>query len=163
LWSPQFTASGRRRARPSTGAWRTPPLFAKSPFHGFGVRLNKKADTVRDRRLSRDKEKRLLDTALQQMNTERSSTSESCCTTVIGALELVCRCGEMLLIQNKRVNWDTCQTGILGATAKHKENRHIPFNPHERVAAILKSRALGLGWAKARLRRFSSPVASSEE
>ena len=35
----------------------------------------------------------------------------------------------MLLIQNKRVNWDTCQIGIPGATAKDKENRRIPFNP----------------------------------
>ena len=26
---------------------------------------------------------------------------------MIGALELCCRRGEMLMIQNKRVNWDT--------------------------------------------------------
>ena len=31
---------------------------------------------------------------------------------IIGALELCCRRGEMLMIQNKRVNWDTCQIGI---------------------------------------------------
>ena len=46
----------------------------------------------------------------------------------------------MLLIQNKRVNWDTCQIGIPGATAKDKENRRIPFNPKGRLAAILKRR-----------------------
>lgn len=57
---------------------------------------------------------------------------------IIGALELCCRRGEMLLIQNKRVNWDTCQIGIPGATAKDKENRRIPFNPNGRLAAILK-------------------------
>jgi hypothetical protein len=34
-------------------------------------------------------------------------------------LELCCRRGEMLLIQNKRVNWDMCQIGIPGATAGH--------------------------------------------
>jgi hypothetical protein len=63
---------------------------------------------------------------------------------IIGALELCCRRGEMLLIQNKRVNWDTCQIGIPGATAKDKENRPIPFNPKGRLAAILKRRsALG--------------------
>ena len=55
---------------------------------------------------------------------------------LIGALELCCRRGEMLLIQNKRVNWDTCQIGIPGATAKDKENRRIPFNPKGRLAAI---------------------------
>ena len=50
----------------------------------------------------------------------------------------------MLVIQNKRVNWDTCQIGIPGATAKDKENRRIPFNPNGRLAAVLKRRsALG--------------------
>ena len=35
----------------------------------------------------------------------------------------------MLLIQNKRVNWDTCQIGVPGATAKDKENRRIHSTP----------------------------------
>ena len=60
--------------------------------------------------------------------------------SIIGALELCCRRGEMLLIQNKRVNWETCQIGIPGATAKDKENRRTPFNPKGRLAAILKRR-----------------------
>ena len=59
---------------------------------------------------------------------------------IIAALEL-CRRGEMLMIQNKRVNWETCQIGIPGATAKDKENRRIPFNPKGRIAAILERRA----------------------
>jgi hypothetical protein len=63
---------------------------------------------------------------------------------IVGGLELCCRRGEMLLIQNKRVNWDTCQIGIPGSTAKDKENRRIPFNPKGRLAAVLKRRA-GLG------------------
>jgi integrase len=63
---------------------------------------------------------------------------------IIGALELCCRRGEMLLIQNKRVHWQTCQIGIPGATAKDKENRRMPFNPKGRIAAILRRRkALG--------------------
>jgi hypothetical protein len=57
------------RAAINWGMAQTPPLFTKSPFHRFGVRLNKKAETSRDRRLSRDEEKRLLDTALARMNT----------------------------------------------------------------------------------------------
>ena len=60
---------------------------------------------------------------------------------IIGALELCCRRGEMLMIQNKRVNWDSCQIGIPGATAKDEENRCIPFNPKGRLAAILKRRS----------------------
>ena len=51
----------------------------------------------------------------------------------------------MLLIQDKRVNWDTCQVGIPGATAKDKENRRIPFNPKGRLAAILNG---GRSWVR---------------
>ena len=47
----------------------------------------------------------------------------------------------MLLIQNKRVNWESCQIGIPGATTKDKENRRVPFNPNGRLAAILKRRS----------------------
>jgi integrase len=60
---------------------------------------------------------------------------------IIGALELCCRRGEMLMIQNKRVNWESCQIGIPGATTKDKENRRVPFNPKGRIAAILERRA----------------------
>src|SRR5713226_4227899 len=89
-----------------------------------------------------DEEKRLLDTALGVMNTApHQYVGEMLHDRIIGALELCCRRGEMLLIQNKRVNWDTCQIGIPGATAKDKENRRIPFNPSGRLAAILTRRA----------------------
>jgi hypothetical protein len=42
------SASGRNEL----GLAQTPPLFTKSPFHRVGVRMNKKAETVRDRRVS---------------------------------------------------------------------------------------------------------------
>src|SRR5947207_8856725 len=96
--------------------------------------MKKKAETVRDRRLQRDEEKLLLDTALRKMNTpEHQFVGELLHDRIIGALELCCRRGEMLLIQNKRVNWDTHQIGIPGATAKDKENRRIPFTPRGRL------------------------------
>jgi integrase len=130
------------RAAMNWGMAQTPPLFRKSPFHRFGVRMNKKGETVRDRRLSRDEEKKLLDAALQKMNTpEHQLVGPLLHDRIIGALELCCRRGEMLLIQNKRVNWETHQIGIPGATAKDKENRRIPFNPKGRLAAILERRA----------------------
>lgn len=130
------------RAAINWGMAQTPPLFTRTPFHRFGVRLQKKAETVRDRRLSRDEEKRLLTTALSRMNAaEHQFVGPILHDRIIGALELCCRRGEMLLIQNKRVNWDTCQIGIPGATAKDKENRRIPFNPDGRLAAILARRA----------------------
>lgn len=130
------------RAAMNWGMAQTPPMFNRTPFHRFGVRLNKKAETTRDRRLSRDEEKRLLNAALQKMNgPEHRYTGPILHDRIIGALELCCRRGEMLLIQNKRVNWETCQIGIPGATAKDRENRRIPFNPKGRLAAILERRA----------------------
>src|SRR6185295_15447370 len=132
----------RLRAAMNWGMAQMSPLFNKSPFHRFGVRLNKKAEIVRDRRVSREEEKRLLDTALGVMNTAAHQyVGELLHDRIVGALELCCRRGEMLLIQNKRVNWDTCQIGIPGATAKDRENRRIPFNPNGRLAAILERRA----------------------
>ena len=104
----------RLRAAMNWGMAQTPPLFARSPFHRFGVRMNTAAHMF---------------------------VGELLHDRVIGALELCCRRGEMLLIQNKRVNWETHQIGIPGATAKDKENRRIPFNPNGRLVAILKRRA----------------------
>lgn len=130
------------RAAMNWGMAQTPPLFKKSPFHRFGVRLNKKAETMRDRRLLGEEEKLLLDTALQKMNAaEHQYVGPLLHDRIIGALELCCRRGEMLLIQNKRVNWESCQIGIPGATAKDKENRRVPFNPEGRIAAILRRRS----------------------
>ena len=58
----------------------------------FGVRMNKKAETVRDRRVSRDEERRLLDTALHKMNDGvHMFIGELLHDRIIGALELCCR------------------------------------------------------------------------
>jgi hypothetical protein len=82
----------RLRAAINWGLAQTPPLFARSPFHRFGVRLNKRAETVRDRRVSREEEKRLLNTALSVMNTARHMyVGEMLHDRIIGALELCCR------------------------------------------------------------------------
>ena len=48
----------RLRAAMNWGIAQTPPLFNKSPFHRFGVRLNEKAEIIRDRRVAREEEKR---------------------------------------------------------------------------------------------------------
>jgi hypothetical protein len=42
------------RASINWGMAQTPPFFNKSPFHRYGVRMNKKLETSRDRRLSRN-------------------------------------------------------------------------------------------------------------
>ncbi|MGB2714091.1 MAG: site-specific integrase, partial [Vicinamibacterales bacterium] len=129
------------RAAIRWGQAQTPPLIDKSPFHRFGVRLNTKAETIRDRRISREEEKRLLDAAMAMNTWEHKYVGPLMHDRVIGALELCCRRGEMLLIQNRRVDWDTHTIGIPGHTAKDKENRRIPFDPNGRLAAILKRRS----------------------
>lgn len=128
------------RAAIRWGQAQTPPLIDKSPFHRFGVRLNTKAETVRDRRISREEEKRLLDAALAMNTWEHKYVGPSMHDRIIGALELCCRLGEMLLMQNKRVDWDTHTIGIPGHTTKDKENRRIPFDPNGRLAAVLSRR-----------------------
>lgn len=87
----------RLRAAINWGMAQTPPLLAKSPFHRFGVRLNKKAEVSRDRRISRDEEKRLLDTALKKMNApEHQYAGKLLHDRIIGALELCCRRGAVV-------------------------------------------------------------------
>ncbi len=129
------------RAAVHWGQAQTPPLIEKSPFHRFGVRLNKKAETMRDRRISREEEKQLLDAAMAMNTWEHRYVGPLMHDRIIGALELSCRRGEMLLIQNKRVYWETHQIGIPGHTTKDKENRRIPFDPEGRLTAILRRRA----------------------
>jgi hypothetical protein len=99
--SPRFTrALELLRGAMHWGIAQTPPLFRKSPFHRFAVRMNKKLETSRDRRLTRDEEKQLLDTALQRMNVAGHRFAGPLLhDRIIGALELVCRRGEMLLLQ----------------------------------------------------------------
>ena len=129
------------RAAIRWGQAQTPPLIDKSPFHRFGVRLNTKAETVRDRRISREEEKRLLDAALFMNTWEHKYVGPLMHDRIIGALELCCRLGEMLVIQNKRVDWDTHTIGIPGQSTKDKENRRIPFDPNGRLAALLSRRS----------------------
>lgn len=128
------------RAAIRWGQAQTPPLIDKSPFQRFGVRLNTKAETVRDRRISREEEKGLLDAALAMNTWEHKYVGPLMHDRIIGALELCCRLGEMLVIQNKRVDWDTHTIGIPVQTTKDKENRRIPFDPNGRLAAVLSRR-----------------------
>jgi integrase len=132
------------RAAIHWGQAQTPPLIEKSPFHRFGVRLNKKHETVRDRRISSEAERRLL-AAADAMNTwEHRYAGPMMRDRIIGVLELCCRRGEMLLIQNRRVDWESQQIGIPGHTTKDRENRRIPFNPEGRLVEVLERRkALG--------------------
>ena len=129
------------RAAINWGRFQDPPYLATTPFQRFGVTIKTKEETKRDRRIGQQEEQALLAASGQMVGAEHKYVGSAMHDRIIGALELCCRRGEMLLIQNKRVNWETHQIGIPGATAKDRENRRIPFNPNGRLAAILKRRA----------------------
>lgn len=105
---------------------------------------------MRDRRLSRGEEKRLLDAALAMNTWQHGYVGPLMHDRIIGALELCCRLSEMLLVQNKRVDWDTHTIGIPGHTTQDSENRRqaeaasaasdgrrLARRPRSRVAAGL--------------------------
>ena len=81
---------------------------------------------MRDRRISREEEKRLL-AAADVMNTwQHRYAGPMMHDRIIGALELCCRRGEMLLIQNKRVDWESHTIGIPGHTTKDRRIAGFP-------------------------------------
>ena len=88
-----------------------------TPFHRFGVNIKTKEETKRDRRTGLQEEQALL--------AARSKPA------VVK--------GEMLRIQNRHVDWEQHQIAIPGKHAKDGENRRIPFDPHGRLAPILKA------------------------
>ena len=114
------------RAAIHWGQAQRPRLIEHSPFHRFGVRMSKKTETSRDRRITRAEEQRLLEAALAMTGPEHKYVGQQLYDRIIGALELCCRRGEMLLIQNKRVDWESHQIGIPGS---HREGQGEPTHP----------------------------------
>jgi integrase len=122
------------------GRGRTPAIFVASPFHRFGVKIKTKGENKRDRRITRDEERRLLDAADKLNCVEHAFAGAQMRDRIVGALETACRLGEMLKIQNRHVLWDTHQIIIPAEHAKDAESRRIPFEPKGRLAQLLKRR-----------------------
>jgi integrase len=129
------------RAAINWGRFQDPPVLSTSPFHRFGVSIKTKEETKRDRRIGLAEEQRLLATALEMSSADHKFVGSSMHDRIVGALETCCRQGEMLRIQNRHVDWEQHQIAIPGSNAKDAENRRIPFDPHGRLAPILKRRA----------------------
>jgi integrase len=123
------------------GRFQDPPVLSTSPFHRFGVSIKTKEETKRDRRIGLQEEQRLLATALEMTSADHRFVGSSMHDRIVGALETCCRQGEMLRIQNRHVDWEQHQIAIPGSNAKDAENRRIPFDPHGRLAPILRRRA----------------------
>jgi integrase len=132
------------RAAINWGRFQDPPVLSTSPFHRFAVSIKAKEETKRDRRIGLQEEQRLLATALEMNSAGHRFVGPSMHDRIVGALETCCRQGEMLRIKNRHVDWEQHQIAIPGSNAKDAENRRIPFDPHGRLAPILKRRsALG--------------------
>jgi integrase len=129
------------RAAISWGRFQDPAVLSTSPFHRFGVSIKTKEETKRDRRIGLEEEQRLLATALEMSTADHRFVGSSMHDRIVGALETCCRQGEMLRIQNRCVDWEQHQIAIPGSNTKDAENRRIPFDPHGRLAPILKRRA----------------------
>ena len=111
------------------GRGRTPPIFATSPFHRFGVKIKTKGETKRDRRVGHHEEQRLLAAADKLECAEHGFAGAAMRDRIVGALETGCRLGEMLKIQNRHVIWNTHQISIPAEHAKDAESRRIRSSP----------------------------------
>jgi integrase len=129
------------RAAINWGRFQDPPYLTTTPFHRFGVNIKTKEETKRDRRIGTVEEQALLAACSEMNGAEHKCVGASMHDRIIGALETCCRQGEMLRIQNRRVDWEQHQIAIPGRTAKDRENRRIPFDPQGRLAPILKRRS----------------------
>ena len=134
-------ALGVLRAAINWGRFQDPPLLSTTPFHRFGVTIKAKDETKRDRRIHRDEEQALLAACTTMNSAEHKFAGPAMHDRIIGALETCCRQGEMLRIRNRDVDWAQHQVVVRGVTAKDAENRRVPFDPHGRLAPILKRRA----------------------
>jgi integrase len=132
---------GVLRSAINWGRFQDPPLLSTTPFHRFGVTIKSKEETKRDRRIGPQEEQALLAACSTMNSAEHKFVGPAMHDRIIGALETCCRQGEMLRLQNRDVDWAQHQIVIRGANAKDAENRRLPFDPHGRLAQILKRRA----------------------
>jgi integrase len=123
------------------GRIQDPPYLTTTPFHRFGVTIKTKEETKRDRRIGLQEEQALLAACSDMGGADHKFVGPAMHDRMIGALETCCRRGEMLRIQSRHVDWERHQIAIPGRHAKDAENRRIPFDPHGRLAPILKRRA----------------------
>jgi integrase len=129
------------RAAINWGRFQDPPYLATTPFHRFGVTIKTKEEAKRDRRIGLQEEQALLAACSEMGGAEHKYVGPAMHDRIVGAFETCCRRGEMLRIQNRHVDWERHQIAIPGRHAKDAENRRIPFDPHGRLAPILKRRA----------------------
>jgi integrase len=104
------------------------------------VKIKTKGETRRDRRVSADEEQRLLNAAGQMDSAEHGFVGSAMRDRIICALETGCRRGEMLLIRNRHVDWQSHVISIPAEHAKDGEARRIPFRRIGRLAEVLERR-----------------------
>jgi len=71
----------------------------------------------------------------------RLTTGDEMRDRIIGALDTGCRCGEMMKIQNKHIDWQHRWIRILKENSKTELARVIPFDRGGRLEEVLRRRA----------------------
>jgi len=108
------------------GMGRTPAVFERSPFFRFGVKIRAHGETRRDRRIRADEEGRLL-AAAERMNTpEHVFSGAAMQDRFVCAIDTACRRGEILRVQNRHVDWETCRIAIPAENAKSGKAKTYP-------------------------------------
>lgn len=118
------------RAAIKWGCAQNPPLLVNCPYGRYGIQIPTGREVKRERRLFQGEEALLLKHANGLMQDR-----------IIGALETLCRQGEMLLIQNRHINTDRHEIIIPAANAKSGKLRNVPYHVNGRLAQIIKRRA----------------------
>ena len=119
-------------------------LIERSPFHKYGVRLLRGA-TKRSRRLYPDEEINLLTATKQLDNARHWFQGSRLRDRIIGALDTGSRRGELLLIQNKHIDWrqNPVRISLPGDNTKSGRGRFVPVGTSRLIEILQRRRFLG--------------------
>ena len=115
-------------------------LMTRTPFNRYSLIISTKHETKRSRRVYPDEEEALL-TACDMINDARHwYAGRQLKPRIEAALDLGARCGAMLALRNRDVDWHKHRVMLRGGTTKNAKSRAVPFDPRGRVATFLESR-----------------------
>ena len=119
-------------------------LLERSPFHKYGIRLLKGA-AKRTRRLYPDEESKLLLGTEKLDNPRHWFQGTRMKDRTIGALDTGARRGELLMIQNKHIDWqhDPPQILLPGENTKSGRERFVPVGTRRLLEVVQRRRFLG--------------------
>ena len=119
-------------------------LLERSPFHKYGVRLLRGA-TKRSRRLYPGEETNLLKATEPLDNLQHWFQGSRMRDRIVGALDTGSRRGELLLIQNKHIDWkqNPVRITLPGTNTKSGRERFVPVGTSRLIEVLQRRRFLG--------------------